>query len=390
MIRNEIRTPTVNPITEIIEERITMFKKCFLLAIFLLLGVIPVSSVLACGGLFCQNVPVDQQAERIIFAVNDDGTISAYVQINYTGSAPDFSWVVPVPSVPEVDVAEMTTFDELQRLTDPIIISPQIPACAPIAVPAMAMEDSAAGGGVQVHASGLAGPFVFDVVSSEDPEALIVWLEDNDYRITDEMKPLIAVYTEEGLFFLAMKLQPEQGVQDIQPVVMTYLSDHPMIPIRLTAVAAIENMSIYTWIFADEQAYTTNYARPTIADEAIRGDFFQFGGTNYMNVVDQTVDLYQGRAFITEYAQPTREFEQLFPQDELLKQLVRDYDYVTRFFGRMSPKDMTVDPTFDFSANLQDVSNVRDLTGIDEEIFWGCQNVPVQIEYDSSVVPDGF
>jgi hypothetical protein len=349
-------------------------------------------STLACVGLFCQNVPVDQQAERIIFAVNDDGTITAYVQINYTGSAPDFSWVVPVPSVPEVDVAEMATFNELQRLTDPIIISPQIPDCAPIAVPAMAMEDSATAGGgdVQVLASGTAGPFAFDVVTSEDPEALIVWLEDNDYRITDEMKPLIAVYTEEGLFFLAMKLQPEQGVQDIQPVVMTYISDHPMIPIRLTAVAAIENMSIYTWIFGDEQAYTTNYARPTIADEHIRGDFFQFGGTNYLNVVDQTVDLYQGRAFITEYAQPTREFEQLFPQDELLKQLVRDYDYVTRFFGRMSPKDMTVDPTFDFSANLQNVSNVRDLTGIDEEIFWGCQNVPVQIEYDSSIVPDGF
>ena len=368
-----------------------MSKKCFLLAIFLLLGLIPVSSTLACGGLFCQNVPVDQNAERIIFAVNDNGTITAYVQINYTGSAPDFSWVVPVPSVPEVDVAEMATFDEIQRLTDPIIISPQIPECAPIPVPAMAVADSAAAGGeVQVLASGTAGPFAFDVVTSEDPEALVVWLVDNDYRITDAMKPLIAVYTDEGMFFLAMKLQPDEGVQDIQPVVMTYLSDHPMIPIRLTAVAAVENMGIYTWIFADEQAYPTNYAHPTIPDEYLRGDFFQPGGTNYLSVVDQTVDLYQGRAFITEYAQPTEAFEQLFPQDELLKRLVRDYDYVTRFFGRMSPKDMTVDPTFDFSANLQDVSNVRDLTAIDPEIFWGCQNVPVQIEYDPSVVPDGF
>jgi hypothetical protein len=155
-------------------------------------------------------------------------------------------------------------------------------------------------GGVQVLASGTAGPFAFDVVTSPDPEALIVWLVDNNYRITDDMKPLIAVYTEEGLFFLAMKLQPDEGVQDIQPVVMTYLSDHPMIPIRLTAVAAIENMSIYTWIFADEQAFPVNYAHPTIPDESIRGDFFQFGGTNYMSVVDQTVDLYAGRAFITE------------------------------------------------------------------------------------------
>ena len=32
--------------------------------------------VQACGGLFCQNSPVDQNAERIIFTDNGDGTVS--------------------------------------------------------------------------------------------------------------------------------------------------------------------------------------------------------------------------------------------------------------------------------------------------------------------------
>ena len=53
--------------------------------------------VLACGGFFCQNSPVDQNAERIIFTQNRDGTISAYVQIQYTGGAEDFSWILPLP-----------------------------------------------------------------------------------------------------------------------------------------------------------------------------------------------------------------------------------------------------------------------------------------------------
>src|SRR5687768_6370491 len=139
-----------------------------------------VSSVSACGGLFCQNVPVDQQAERIIFTMNDNSTISAYVQINYTGSAPDFSWVVPVPDVPEVDVAEITTFDELSTLTSPVFISPQMPACA--AVPMSAMADSAGGGvaqegSVEVLAQGTAGPYAYEVVTSDDPDALVVWLQ---------------------------------------------------------------------------------------------------------------------------------------------------------------------------------------------------------------------
>ena len=369
-----------------------MFRKRFLVVMVLLMGLLPVSIVYACGGLFCQNVPVDQQAERIIFTVNGDGTITAYVQINYTGSAPDFSWVVPVPTVPEVDVAEMASFDELQQLTDPIIISPTMPGCAAVPVPMAAMADSATvqEGGVEVLASGTAGPFAFDVITSDDPAALIAWLNDNNYRITEPMHPLIAVYTEEEMLFLAMKLQPEQGVQDIKPVVMTYQSQHPMIPIRLTAVAAVPDMSIYTWIFADEQAYPVNYAHPVIANENIRGDFFQFGGTNYLPLVDQTVDLYEGRAFITEYAQPTSEFLELFPQDELVKTLAYRYRYVTRFFGRMSPEEMTVDPTFDFSANLQDVDNLRNLSNLDPEVFWGCQQVPLDIEYDPNVVPEGF
>jgi hypothetical protein len=117
-----------------------------LVLVISLLGLVMVSGVAACGGLFCQNTPVDQLAERIIFTVNKNDTITAYVQINYTGEAPDFSWVVPVPSVPKVDVAEIASFDELSNLTAPVFIPPLMPSCAPIPVPAMALSDSAGSG----------------------------------------------------------------------------------------------------------------------------------------------------------------------------------------------------------------------------------------------------
>jgi hypothetical protein len=291
----------------------------WLLAIMIgLLGLIIVPSVTACGGLFCQNTPVDQQAERIIFTVNSNDTITAYVQINYTGEAPDFSWVVPVPSVPKVDVAEIASFDELSNLTAPIFMPPLMPSCAAIPVPAMAMADSAGAGGVEVLASGTAGPYAYDVVTSSEPMELIMWLRKNKYRITEEMEPLIKVYTDEGLIFLAMKLQPNEGTQDIQPVVMTYKGEHPMIPLRLTAVAANPNMNIITWILADKQAIPDNYAHPTIDNNNIRYNFGSSDGTNYIQVVDQTVDLYDGRAFVTEYA-GTSEKLAVTANDKLVK-----------------------------------------------------------------------
>ena len=81
-----------------------------------------VGSVLACGGLFCQNSPVDQNAERIIFTENGDGTHSAIIQIRYTGSAPDFSWILPLPSpitVEDVEVPEENLLPNARGLSGP-------------------------------------------------------------------------------------------------------------------------------------------------------------------------------------------------------------------------------------------------------------------------------
>jgi hypothetical protein len=361
-----------------------------LAAVIGLLGLLFVPEAVACGGLFCQNTPVDQQAERIIFTVNKNDTITAYVQINYTGEAHDFSWVVPVPSVPKVDVAEIASFDELSNLTAPVFIPPLMPSCAAIPVPAMAVQDSAGSGGVQVLASGTAGPYAYDVVTSSEPTELIMWLRKNKYRITEEMEPLVKVYTDEGLIFLAMKLQPNEGTQDIQPVVMTYKGEDPMIPLRLTAVAANPNMNVITWILGDKQAVPTNYAHPTIDNKNLRYSFGNGTGTNYLQVVDQTVDLYHGRAFITEYAGPSATLATT-ANDKLVKQLLADYPYITRVFGRISPEEMTVDPTFKL-VDMPDVSNVHDLSKMDDKTFWACPDTDqtITVQYDPNAVPEGF
>lgn len=338
---------------------------------------------LACGGLFCQNIPVDQAAERIIFTV-DPGQVSAYVQINYTGSAPNFAWVVPVPSVPDVDVAEMDSFNEIQTATDPVFMLPPVPDCMfddrLLMAPAMEEAEMAAEGDVTVFASGEAGPYAYDVVGTEtgNVNALIDWLNENEYRITPEMEPLVYLYVEERMIFLAMKLQPDQGVQDIQPVKMTYQSERPMIPLRLTAVAAMPNMGVYTWIFGRAQAEAQNYAKLEISDNdlSLSGPFG--GGTNYLQLVGQGVDRFEGKAFITEYAQPT---SQLNVVDPLLQELRQRYPYVTRFYGQLSPEEMTVDPVFDFNTGLTDVSNIHDLT--DRTDMYPCRDDAVNIE-----VPD--
>ena len=56
----------------------------------------------ACGGFFCSASPVDQNAERIVFAVDEvNQTTDMIVQIAYQGADEAFAWVLPVGSVPQ-------------------------------------------------------------------------------------------------------------------------------------------------------------------------------------------------------------------------------------------------------------------------------------------------
>ncbi len=228
-----------------------MFKRLPLLAaLALILGAL--ASLMAqhpaqaCGGFFCQNSPVDQNAERIIFGQNHDGTMSTYIQIQYTGSAADFSWILPLPhpiGVEDIEVPDdaMAAFTELEVATDPVFIPPPMPQCVTdqmVVMSAMATPARAERADVMIHATGEVGPYEFDVIGSEDPDALINWLRENNYRVTPEMEPLMNVYVEEEFVFLAMRLLPDQDSQDVQPIKLTYPAQRPMIPLRLTAVAA--------------------------------------------------------------------------------------------------------------------------------------------------------
>ncbi len=330
------------------------------------------SNALACGGLFCQNIPVDQSAERIIFNMNGDGTITAMVNINYTGNAPDFAWVVPVPTPPDLDVGDMATIMELDQLTQPQYVAP--PNDCPIAfMPAMS-ADSARGSGVTVFSQGSVGPYNYAVIGGDDATELVAWLKENQYRVLDAFIPMMQPYASEGMVFLAMKLQPEKNVQDIAPVKMTYKSTKPMIPLRLTAVAANPNMGVLTWIFASSQMESENYKKLTIKDDAIV--FQMFGGHNYLQLVADENRKVNGHGFVTEYAAPTKN---LNATDPALQKLFAGNAYLTRFYTRINPEEMTLDPVFRENPALPNVSNLHDLSN-DPRRVWDCNTFSNRVE----------
>ena len=55
------------------------------------------AAALACGGFFCSNnQPVNQAAERIVFAY-DGEQVHMHIRITYEGPESEFGWILPVP-----------------------------------------------------------------------------------------------------------------------------------------------------------------------------------------------------------------------------------------------------------------------------------------------------
>ena len=283
----------------------------------------------ACGGLFCnQNTGVvNQTAEQIIFSDNPDGTVTAVVQILYQGPADQFSWILPVPGVPDVEVSSNTAFTRLQGATNPTYRLNRIiegecndsnfggrgGAPAPQADNDSAEEGANNDpGGVTVVGGGSVGPYDYEVISVdadlEDPaDVAVQWLGDNGYDVTDIGPDVLRPYLEEGLNLIAFRLQKSSDAGSIRPVVLTYETDHPMIPIKPTAVAVQDNMAIMAFVLGSDRAIPSNYRHLAI-NEAVLNWFNP--NSNYTDVLSLAADEAGGQGFVTEFAGASEGFSE--------------------------------------------------------------------------------
>ena len=362
------------------------------LLVFVAASLASVPAALACGGFFCNAVqpvlqPVEQNAERILFEMNGDGTITAIVEIAYSGNPSDFSWVVPVSDTPELAVVPASTLLVLDDATAPTIQQqPTVCSergygcdvggigaagvgfgCSETVLMSLGAEDF--GGGVLVEELEQVGPYLSDVVSSDDPAALVNWLNDNGYLITEEMEPFISDYVAQGVKFLAMKLAPGAATSDIEPISMTYPGDSPSIPLVLTSVSAEPEMGVMVFVASNERYQSANWPNVLVDPVDVRADP-STSQTNYYPLLSWLVDQVGGNAMVTEYAGAmstpvqnginTWSF-QFQEEADWLSGLGSRHSYLTRMYTRVSGWEMTSDPTFEPSPGGT-VSNFLDLS----------------------------
>ncbi|MFK8001743.1 MAG: DUF2330 domain-containing protein, partial [Polyangiales bacterium] len=292
----------------------------FLVSLLLCLGALASlpSHASACGGFFCDNAqPVNQAAERIIFSQNPDGSTTAVIQIQYSGPSERFAWMLPVVGSPEISVSSNIAFQRLQQQTDPRYIldvevegecrTPVFPDGGPSS-DAGAPQDAAptVDSGVQVTVinEGSVGPYDF-VVISIDPEAMDVaalatdWLNENDYDVSEFGRDRLVPYLESGMNLLAFRLTKGRDAGEIRPVVLSFGTGLPSIPLRPTAAAATPDMGILVYVVGESRAIPANYLDLELNEARI--NWFN-PASNYDAVVTLAANEAGGQGFVTEFA----------------------------------------------------------------------------------------
>ncbi len=256
-------------------------------------------------------VPIVQAGERILFGMQN-GVVTSHIQVQYSGAAEEFGWLLPMPSIPEMELGTDELFAQLIAQTQPTYrLDREYKGDCPFdpfrngGFGGGPSNDSSGEGGGDGGGSPLVlrdsiGPYDFAVLRADEKQPMLDWLSDNGFFVPAGTDDVVGPYIQEGAYFLALKLLSGNDVGDLQPVVLKYKSDLPMIPIILTSVAADPNMGVQVWVAGDSRAIPRNYHHTKINDAAL--DWVN-AGRNYVDVVTAAVDEIEGHhAFVTEYA----------------------------------------------------------------------------------------
>ena len=282
----------------------------------------------ACGGTFCdagpQIMPVDQTGETIVFWIDEGGSephTEAHIQIQYEGDAERFAWIIPVMAAPEVLVGSQALFDNLLTATQPVFQTQSTTVgdcfggmgfgCA------MAREDSAGGDlngfttfaddggdsdtdGPDILDRGFAGAFEYVTLTGDTVAEVVDWLDMAGYAQDDDAPPILQEYLDEGFVFVAVKLRSGVGVDEIHPLAIRYPGTEPCIPIRLTRIAAVEDMAIRAMFLGEDRVASSNWPHVILNHLAL--DYVNNPAASYAEAVSLAIDEAGGRAFVTEYA----------------------------------------------------------------------------------------
>lgn len=282
---------------------------------------LPSSDARACGGCFheaTQGQTTVVTGHRMAFALSTTHTV-LWDQIKYAGAPSEFAWVLPVKAGAVLELGSDAWFETLDAATSAQIVSPPL-NCAPAyngggnpgcSLGCGAVSD--AGGGlysphgqdvpppVTVTHEGTVGPYETVTLHANVPDALPAWLTAHKYAIDPSVKPIIDAYTAEGFDFIALRLLPSAGVQQMKPVRVVTPGMSPALPLRMVAAGTGAKVAITLFVIGEGRWEAQNFPNATLDQSNLTWDFVT-SSSNYATSRQGLLDKQGGRTWNNAFA----------------------------------------------------------------------------------------
>ncbi len=261
-------------------------------------------------------------ASKVVLVRDDERTVITMAS-DYRGDVNEFAMVVPVVDIPlreQINVANPALVDHLDEYTAPRLVEyyDENPCemryrrdmMAMSAPPEPMMEagvmEEAEDLGVTIEAEYEVGEYDILILSAEESDGLITWLNQNEYRIPDGAEEVVGAYLKRGMKFFVAKVNLERhdGSSMLRPIQVAYEDDNFMLPIRLGTVNAEGKQELFVFAITRKgRVETTNYKTvklPSNMDVPIfvKDEFGDF----YKAMFEHQTEKENGKAVFMEYA----------------------------------------------------------------------------------------
>ncbi len=295
----------------------------------LLIGFSP--RVLADGGFISpgfvegeNEVFVDMVGQRALLWIRSYET-ELWLQDRFVGNTDSFGWVIPVPRVPKVECVDERVLDGLDYETSAMFretywtcgeytgcgfgcgTEGNLDGILDVSVNDTLIEDDA----VDRWSSGSAGCLDYAVISSDDSDALLNWLEHKGLSFDDNLVGVFDDYSARGYVFLAAFVTPEPGrLVANRTVRITWRNEDedPIVyPLYLTGATALASVDVKLFIAADHPMLPLNYNSALVphvypsARDLDDGSLPFHSSETYQEAYGSALSQAEGRTFVLTY-----------------------------------------------------------------------------------------
>lgn len=166
--------------------------------------------------------------------------------------------------------------------------------------------DGGGGSSVEVEAQYIVGEYELVVLSADQSQDLLYWLEDEGYDVPENTANVLQQYIDAGNYFLAARVYPDAELGDgdsLSPLQFSYDSDVFGLPIRLGTTSSVGEQDLIVYVVnsnEDGAVGISNYPELEVESECMWDGEGEFGAF----YADQFASAYgrdEGAIWTTEY-----------------------------------------------------------------------------------------